>query len=67
MYEDDSDRKAFLSALLEGIDPVGKKRRNAAMLSAYLERGYTMISIAEFLGLHYISVSRTVAAAKNKM
>ena len=56
-----------LSALFDGIGPTDKKNRNAAMASAYLEHGYTMTSIAEFLSLHYVTVSRAVSTYEKEM
>jgi len=56
-----------LSELLGNIGPTDKSKRNAAIASAYLEHGYTMKSIADFLGLHYMTVSRAVNAHEKKM
>ena len=56
-----------LPALLDRIDPADKKRRNAAMASAYLKHGYTMKMIADFMGIHYKTVSRAISTYESKM
>ncbi len=56
-----------LSALLDDIVSTDKNRRNAAMASAYLKHGYTMKVIADFMGVHYKTVSRAVSTYESKM
>ena len=59
--------RPLLSELFGNIGPADKSTRNAAIASAYLEHGYTMKSIADFLGLHYMKVSRAVNAHEKRM
>jgi len=56
-----------LSELFNNIAPKDKSKRNTAIASAYLDHGYTMKSIADFLGLHYMTVSRAVNAHEKRM
>ena len=56
-----------LCDLLKNTDAKDKASRNKAIASAYLEHGYTMKSIADYLGLHYMTVSRAVNAYEKEM
>jgi hypothetical protein len=56
-----------LSVLFGDIDPKEKSRRNSAVASAYLEYGYTMKAIADFLGVHYMTVSRALNKYEHTM
>jgi len=37
-----------------------KKSKDQAMYEAYLQYGYTLKDIAEYIGVHYTTVSRTI-------
>ena len=37
-----------------------KPKRDAAIREAYVEHGYTLSQIGDFLGLHYATISRIV-------
>ena len=49
-----------LGDLFEPIDARDKAARNAAIAAAYLDHGYRMKQIADFLGLHYATMSRII-------
>ena len=56
-----------LSVLFGDIDPKEESRRDSAVASAYLEYGYTMKAIADFLGVHYMTVSRALNKYEHTM
>ena len=56
-----------LEELFEGNTRLDKKRRNRAIHSAHVERGYTLQEIAEYLGMHYASISRIVGQVEREM
>ena len=51
-----------LAALFAGIARGDRAARNKAIAQAHLECGYTQKVIADFLGLHYATVSRVITA-----
>ena len=55
-----------LESILEDVT-CGKAERNKAIAKAYLEHGYRMKEIADFLGIHYTTVSRAVKNTESKM
>lgn len=59
-----AQRFASRPPLARVFDNVAAKAdRNARAVAAVREHGYTMKEVADFLGLHYITVSRAVAHA----
>jgi len=46
---------------------IQSKTRNEAIIKAYQSGGYTMKEIGGYFKIHYSSVSRIVAASKNKI
>ncbi len=46
-------------------DTVNKKERNKKIRAAYIELGYKMKEIADYLSIHYTTVSKVVNKAKN--
>ena len=53
-----------LKDLFGGVPHRARDKRNACIARAYLEHGYTMKQIADFLGLHYSSVSIIIHKAE---
>lgn len=53
-----------LDALLPPEKLTEKKARDKAAYRAYVEHGYTMKEIAEYAGVHYMTISRAVAHAE---
>jgi DNA-binding MarR family transcriptional regulator len=47
-------------ALKEIFKGKGKKSKDHAMYEAYLQYGYTLKEIAEYIGVHYTTVSRAI-------
>jgi putative transposase len=47
-----------LGSLFDGVET--KSERDARIHQAHIEYGYTMKAISEFLGIHYVTVSRAV-------
>ena len=43
-----------------------KKSKDRAMYSAYLQYGYTSKDIAEYIGIHYATVSRAIKKNEGK-
>jgi transposase len=56
-----------LSALFEGNARSNKKERNLAIYKAHVGRGYKLQEIADFLHMHYASISRIVVKAEKEM
>ncbi|OPY91708.1 MAG: Transposase IS200 like protein [Syntrophus sp. PtaU1.Bin208] len=56
-----------LEELFEGSARTGKGMRNRAIYRAHVEQGYKLLEIAEFLGMHYASVSRIVGQVGREM
>ena len=56
-----------LEKLFEGNTRTDKRRRNQAVYRAHVEQGYKLLEIAEFLGMHYASISRIVGQAGREM
>ena len=44
----------------------GKKSRDQAMYEAHLQYGYTLKDIAEYIGVHYTTVSRVIKKIKGE-
>ena len=44
-----------------------KKSKDQAMYEAYLQYGYTLKDIAEYISVHYITVSRVTKKSRGKM
>ena len=47
-------------ALNEIFKPKDQKSRDQAMYEAHLQYGYTLKDIAEYIGVHYTTVSRAI-------
>ncbi len=47
--------RPFLNAIFKD-----KKSKDQAMYKAHLQYGYTLIDIAEYIGVHYTTVSRVI-------
>jgi REP element-mobilizing transposase RayT len=56
-----------LSALFEGNARSNKKERNLAIYKAHVDRGCKLQEIADFLDMHYASISRIVVQAEREM
>ena len=46
--------------LNEIFEPKDKKSKDQAMYEAHLQYGYTLKDIAEYIGVHYTTVSRVI-------
>ncbi len=46
--------------LNEIFKPKDKKSKDQVMYEAHLQCGYTLKDIAEYIGVHYTTVSRTI-------
>jgi len=55
-----------LDTLFGDVAVADRVARNARIVQAYLEYGYTMRAIADFLDLHYTSISVIVQHGENK-
>lgn len=40
---------------------MGKAQRNTGILNAHLRQGYTLKELADYLGIHYTTVSKVIA------
>jgi len=49
-----------LGALFEGLQEGEREGRNARIREAHLDHGYTLTEIADYLRLHYTTVSKVV-------
>jgi len=47
-------------ALNEIFEPKDKKSRDQGMYEAHLQYGYTLKDIAEYIGVHYTTVSKVI-------
>ena len=56
-----------LSALFEGNARSNKKERNLAIYKAHVDRGYKLQEIADYLSMHYASISRIVVQVEREM
>jgi len=56
-----------LKELFEGDTRKDKKVRNRIIYTAHVEQGYKLLEIAEYLGMHYASISRTVGQEEERM
>ena len=56
-----------LGDLFDDVDVKDTPTRNAVIATAYLAHGYTMTAIADFLGIHTMTVSRVVRAHEGGM
>jgi len=56
-----------LKVLFEGDTRKDKKVRNRIIYTAHVEQGYKLLEIAEYLGMHYASISRTVGQEEERM
>lgn len=56
-----------LSELFEGNAQSDKKERNLAIYKAHVERGYKLQEIADYLDMHYASISRLVVQVEKEM
>ena len=56
-----------LATLFKQSGPDDRSRRNVSIAKAYLDHGYTMKEIGQFLGLHYATVSRAVRSSEDQM
>jgi REP element-mobilizing transposase RayT len=56
-----------LKELFEGKNRTNKKLRNEAIYRAHARQGYKLLEIAEFLGMHYASISRIVGQVEERM
>ena len=56
-----------LSELFEGSAQSDKKERNLAVYKAHVERGYKLQEIADYLDMHYASISRLVVQVEKEM
>jgi hypothetical protein len=56
-----------ISELFPGEIRTNKKERNRGIYRAHAELGYKLSEIAEFLGMHYASVSRIVGQVEREM
>jgi putative transposase len=56
-----------LKQLFEGIARSNKKERNLAVYRAHVDRGYRLQEIADFLYMHYASISRIVVQVEREM
>ncbi len=54
-----------LSEILPAGDITDKSRRNQAICKAHLEHGYRLNEIADYVGIHYSTVSKIVSIEKN--
>ena len=46
--------------LNEILKPKDKKSKNQVMYAAHLQHGYTLKDLAEYIGVHYTTVSRVI-------
>jgi hypothetical protein len=56
----------LLSRLFAGISPGNRQQRNQRMAEAHIAYGYTLKEIADFLGVHYTTVSKAVGGRMKK-
>jgi DNA-directed RNA polymerase specialized sigma subunit len=54
IFLDDQEREIFLKGARQGA------RREESIYRSYVESGYTMKEIADYLGIHYVGVSRAI-------
>ena len=59
--------KPKLSEVFEGIARSDKRERNLAIYKAHVEKGYKLQEIADYLNLHYASISRLVVLVEREM
>ena len=50
-----------LTDLFEDVDPKDKQNRDKVIATTYLQHGYYMKEIADYLGIHYRTVSYAVS------
>jgi REP element-mobilizing transposase RayT len=55
-----------LEELFEGDTRKDKQVRNRIIYTAHVEQGYKLLEIAEYLGMHYASISRIVGQEEEK-
>ncbi len=52
--------RPMLQEIFSGVDAKNRGMRTSLIGKAYLEEGYTMVEIADYLGIHYATVSRAL-------
>ncbi|OQX13643.1 MAG: hypothetical protein BWK76_15865, partial [Desulfobulbaceae bacterium A2] len=55
-----------LNRLFAGTSPGNKQQRNRRITEAHIAYGYTLKEIADFLGVHYTTVSKVVGGRMKK-
>ena len=55
-----------LSQVFSGENKTDKRKRNTAIYKAYIDWGYKLREVADFLQMHYASISRIVTAIEKK-
>lgn len=59
--------RPVLSELFKGDARSNKRERNRAIYKAHVERGYKLQEIADYLSMHYASISRIVVQVEREM
>lgn len=61
------EERPSLEDLFADMPTGDKSTRNTRIAAAYLQHEYTMKAIADYLGIHYMTASRAVAALESRM